>query len=91
VFIICREGFFVKVLIINKRKLITIALILCLVIALIIGTVAFVPKTVETMASNRLIPIYSVDRQDKYISLSFDAAWGNVIIEILYTIKTKIN
>lgn len=81
--IIYREGFFVKVLIINKRKLITVALILCLVIALIIGSVAFVPQVSETIASNRLIPIYNVDRQDKYISISFDAAWGNVIIEIL--------
>ena len=80
-----------KVLIINKRILLTIALILCLVIALIIGAVSFVPKAVETMASNRLIPIYCVDRQDKYISLSFDAAWGNEDTQTLINILKKYN
>ena len=72
-----------KIIIINKRKLITIALILSLVIALVIGSVVFAPQVAETLATNRLIPIYCVDRQDKYISISFDAAWENVILEIL--------
>jgi polysaccharide deacetylase family sporulation protein PdaB len=81
----------VNVIIINKRKLITIALVLCLVIALIIGSVAFVPQVVETVASNRLIPIYSVERQDKYISISFDAAWGNEDTQTLINILNKYN
>jgi polysaccharide deacetylase family sporulation protein PdaB len=80
-----------KVLIVTKRKLITISLILCLVIAIIIGSVAFVPQAAETMTTNRLIPIYSVDRQDKYISISFDAAWGNEDTQNLIDILKKYN
>lgn len=84
-------GFLLKVLIINKRKLISIVLILCLVITIIIGSVVFVPRVAETMASNRLIPIYNVDRQDKYISISFDAAWGNEDTNSLISILNKYN
>ena len=28
-------------------------------------------------ASERKLPIYCVDREDKVVSISFDAAWGN--------------
>ena len=29
-----------------------------------------------SVASKRMVPIYSVDRQDNCVALSFDAAWG---------------
>lgn len=48
----------------------------------------------EVSAQKRELPIYSVDRQDNKISISFDAAWGGdktiAILDILdeYDIKT---
>jgi len=45
------------------------------------------PGSVSAVASQRQLPIYSVERDDKYCSLSFDAAWGNedtqTLIDIL--------
>lgn len=48
--------------------------------------------TVQTSAnSDRKLPIYCVDRQDKKISLSFDAAWGNEDTQNILDILAKHN
>ena len=48
--------------------------------------------TVQTSAnSDRKLPIYCVDRQDKKISLSFDAAWGNEDTKNILDILAKHN
>lgn len=44
--------------------------------ALIFGVV-WSPQIVGTSASQRLLPVYSVEREGKTVSLTFDAAWGN--------------
>lgn len=36
-----------------------------------------VSEAVATASTERVIPIYSVDKKDKVCSISFDAAWGN--------------
>ena len=45
------------------------------------------------MAKERKLPIYCVDRQDKVVSISFDAAWGNeqtqTLIDILASKEVK--
>ncbi len=74
----------------KKRLLYAIASILVVVlIFLISGTPAFV----NTAASSRKLPIYSVERDDKCVSLTFDAAWGNEdtqkLIDILETYHVK--
>ncbi|MBQ8217737.1 MAG: polysaccharide deacetylase family protein [Oscillospiraceae bacterium] len=52
------------------------------------------PAIVGASASTRLLPVYSVQRDDKVVALSFDAAWGNedtqTLIDILnrYEINT---
>lgn len=47
----------------------------------------------EAVSQTRLIPIYSVEKEEKAISLSFDAAWGNEdtqqLIDILGTYNVK--
>ena len=53
------------------------------------------PTAVLTSAnSDRKLPIYCVDRDDKKISLSFDAAWGNEdtanILEVLAKHNVKV-
>lgn len=52
------------------------------------------PAVVGVSAAARKLPVYSVQRDDKVVSLSFDAAWGNEdtqqLIDILekYGVKT---
>ena len=56
-----------------------IALTACLALAMFL--VVAKPPFVETAVSPRQLPIYCVDRGgQKLISISFDAAWGNVIM-----------
>ena len=52
------------------------------------------PAVVGAAATQRQLPVYSVQREDKVLAISFDAAWGNedtqILIDILdrYHIKT---
>ncbi len=58
----------------HKRILYAVGLILAVaLIFLIPGT----PAILQTGAAARQLPIYSVQRDDKCVSLTFDAAWGN--------------
>lgn len=65
-----------------------------LLIALIFWTVNS-PLIVGASATKRQLPVYSVQRSDKFVALSFDAAWGNedtqTLIDILnsYDVKTS--
>lgn len=65
---------------------------LALVVVLMFWTVNN-PAIVGTAATTRQLPVYCVQRDDKVISLSFDAAWGNEDTQILIDIldKYKIN
>ena len=47
-----------------------------LVLAAAIFYVTLYPASQTAAASARQLPIYSVERQDKLCSISFDAAWG---------------
>lgn len=75
----------------NKSLFSTLGFIL--VIVLMFWTVNN-PAIVGASASTRLLPVYSVQRDDKVVALSFDAAWGNedtqTLIDILnsYEINT---
>jgi hypothetical protein len=79
-----------KVLVLNKKTLIYVALVICLSLAVILSVTALVPKVTAVAAAGRKVPIYGVDRQDKVASLSFDAAWGkNIMGTNLKTLKTN--
>ena len=62
--------------------------------ALLCGICAGGVAAVKTAAAKKELPIYSVERGDKKIAISFDAAWGNeqtgALIDILgeYGMKT---
>ncbi len=45
--------------------------------AAVIFCVVCSPAVVGASAATRRLPVYSVQRDGKYVSLSFDAAWGN--------------
>jgi peptidoglycan/xylan/chitin deacetylase (PgdA/CDA1 family) len=59
-------------------------------VALIFAAVSS-PAIVGASATNRKLPIYSVQRDDKCVSLSFDAAWGNEDTQQLIDILGKYN
>ena len=46
------------------------------VLALIFGFI-YSPRVVGAASTRRELPVYSVEREGKYVSLTFDAAWGN--------------
>ena len=46
-------------------------------LTVVIFAVTFSPLAVRTSAADRVLPIYCVKRDDKCVSLTFDAAWGN--------------
>jgi len=74
-----------------KRKL--CSAVLCLLAAAGIFYLVNFPPAVGASATTRQLPIYCVQRDQKMVSVSFDAAWGNEdtleLIEILGRYKVK--
>lgn len=77
---------------IKKRKAIVSAASLVLLLAIMFWAVNS-PKVVGVSASERQLPVYCVQREDKIVAMSFDAAWGNEDTQTLIDIlnKYKIN
>ena len=74
-----------------RRRWWTAALCLCLA-AVMMGVVNY-PTAVGASASARQLPIYCVQRDQKLVAISFDAAWGNEdtqqLIDIMARYKVK--
>ncbi len=69
----------------KKSLLVLFSCILLGAIALTV-TIRTTSKAVATATEPRDIPIYCVDRDDKKVAISFDAAWGNEQTETLLEI-----
>ena len=54
-------------------------------------TMISVSYTHLASASQKKLPIYSVKRDDKKISISFDAAWGADLTDSILSILEKYN
>ncbi len=63
-----------KTILIRRRSL---SLAVCGVLACLLFYVVNYPAAVDASASARQLPIYCVQRDQKLLSISFDAAWGN--------------
>lgn len=74
--------------ILHRRKNVLSALALLLAVILIFWTVNS-PVLVGVSASQRQLPVYCVQRQDKVVAISFDAAWGNEDTQKLIDILEK--
>ncbi len=61
-----------------KKKWWTAAVCLCL--AAVMFCVVNYPAAIGAAAPTRQLPIYCVQRDQKLVSVSFDAAWGDVIL-----------
>lgn len=55
----------------------SISLAICGIAAVLMFYVVNYPAAVDASASARQLPIYCVQRDQKLVSISFDAAWGN--------------
>jgi len=67
----------VKIITLKAKKHCMLAGLLAL---LMVGYVAVYPSAARAAAKDRSLPIYSVDRDQKVCSISFDAAWGNALL-----------
>ena len=80
----------VKVILL-KRKVCSV--LACLAVAAGIFYVVNFPPAVGAAVTTRQLPIYCVQRDQKLVAISFDAAWGNEdteeLIEILGNYKVK--
>ncbi len=80
----------VKVILL-KRKI--LSAVVCLLAAAAIFYVVNFPAAVGASATTRQLPIYCVQRDQKLVAISFDAAWGNEdtqqLIDILGKYKVK--
>lgn len=78
----------VKILLLKKRWW-SAALCLCLAAAMLY--VVNYPPAVGAAATSRQLPIYCVQRDQKMLSISFDAAWGNEDTQQLIDILGRYN
>lgn len=76
----------------KSHKAVVSGIALVLLVAVIFWAVNS-PAVVGVSASDRQLPVYCVQRDDKAVAMSFDAAWGNEDTQTLIDIlnKYKIN
>ena len=72
-----------------RRKSLTI--LACMVAVCAIFWTVNYPAAVGASASPRQLPIYCVQRDQKMLSISFDAAWGNEDTQQLIDIMARYN
>lgn len=79
-----------RVILLRRKPVIALAGLLALALIFYAATG---PAFVGASATERKLPIYCVERDDKAVALSFDAAWGNEdtqqLIDILGKYKVK--
>ena len=75
--------------VILKRKFFT--LVICLICAGFMFYIVNHPAIIGTAGTTRQLPIYCVQRDQKLVSLSFDAAWGNEDTQQLIDILAQYN
>ena len=75
--------------VILKRKFLTLAI--CLLCAAAMFYIVNHPAVIGAAGTTRQLPIYCVQRDQKVVSLSFDAAWGNEDTQQLIDILARYN
>lgn len=82
-----------KVFILTRKRLAVIGAVLAVVICMGVFRISDTDTAVAANASQRSIPIYCVDTDEKKVSISFDAAWGNeqtqTLLDTLAKYKVK--
>jgi len=74
----------------KKRAIRTLLLALAVIIGIVIAISAIL-TAINTDADERKVPIYSVDRADNKVALTFNCAWGNSNTDSLLEILANEN
>ncbi len=61
----------------NKRKFTGYVLVALLAVGLLIGGIFTTGRAIVTSSSSKLVPVYRVAREDKVVSITLDATWGD--------------
>lgn len=83
-----------KLYILTRKKIAIMGFCVIALALTVIISIQGITVATNASAQNKKIPIYCVDREEKVVSISFDAAWGNEqtgeLLDILdkYNIKT---
>ena len=77
-----------KCLILRRRTLTVLA---CALLAAAMFALVNAPAVAEASATDRQLPIYCVQRDQKMLAISFDAAWGNEDTQALIDILARYN
>lgn len=75
-----------KFIILSRKHL---SVVVCMLVAASMFYVVNHPAIVGVSATTRQLPIYNVERDQKVVSISFDAAWGNEDTQQLIDILAK--
>ncbi len=79
-----------KFLVLNKKIIMKMSLIVLVLFFSVSGMMLLARKTVAVSASNKLLPIYSVETDKKQVALTFDCAWGaDDIVSIIETLNNN--
>lgn len=85
------RGEIMKFFVVSKKSII-LTIIICIIVIfslLFFNDISY--KVLETLAPNKLIPIYSVETEEKKVAISFDAAWGDRYTEGILETLDKYN
>ena len=77
-----------KIFFLKRRALAAIAAV---AVVAAMAAVTNLPSAITASATTRQLPIYCVDRDQKMVSISFDAAWGNEDTQQLIDILEQYN
>ena len=77
-----------KCLILRRRTLTVLA---CALLAAAMFALVNAPAVAEASATDRQLPIYCVQQDQKMLAISFDAAWGNEDTQALIDILARYN
>ena len=77
-----------KIYVTDKYRLLTFSLI-CTIIAT--GALLATENSLPVYSPEKIVPIYSVEREDNAISITFDCAWGSEDIESIIKTLSKHN
>lgn len=80
-----------RYLILTRKTLPLAVAVFCLTVFSLIVAAQGIGHVVGAVKNPRKIPIYCVDKEEKVVALSFDAAWGNEDTEDLIEILGKYN
>ena len=69
-----------KVFLLKRKRL---AILACVLAAAAMFYAVNYPTAVSASAAGRQLPIYCVQRDQKMVAISFDAAWGDAILRTL--------